>query len=73
MPRVYLALNPDDAAREGLGDGDEAVVFAAGQELRLPVRADPSLAPGLAGVPVGLPGQTLAVLPEYGTIRGAGR
>jgi NADH-quinone oxidoreductase subunit G len=51
-PAPYLALHPADAARFQLAAGDLVELDA---HFRLPVCIMPGLAPGLAGVPVGLP------------------
>lgn len=72
IPQPYVALHPEDAARLDLADGAEAALTMDGRQYRLPVRRDESLVAGAAGIPVGLPGATPAVLPDYGTIRGAG-
>ena len=56
MPAPRMALNPADAARLGVGAGELIGVHVAGQTLRLTVQMRPDLAPGVIGVPVGLPG-----------------
>ena len=58
IPQPYVALNPDDAAGLQLQAGACAILECADGRYRLPVRHDPSLVPGTAGVPVGLPGST---------------
>jgi NADH-quinone oxidoreductase subunit G len=67
-PAPYLALNPDDAAALDLGAGDTAQLHLGTTELRLPVRLEPSLQHGIAGLPVGLPGIGAVVLPAAGRV-----
>jgi NADH-quinone oxidoreductase subunit G len=55
-PEPYLALGEADAAALGLRDGDGVDVLLGGELRRLPLRLDVSLAAGVAGLPVGLPG-----------------
>ncbi|MCB9419904.1 MAG: NADH-quinone oxidoreductase subunit NuoG [Ardenticatenaceae bacterium] len=52
-PRPYLALNPDDAAKLELAEGETA---ALGQDLSLPVKLLHSLPKGTIGLPIGLSG-----------------
>ncbi|HWP01571.1 MAG TPA: NADH-quinone oxidoreductase subunit NuoG [Methylococcus sp.] len=56
-PAPYLALHPEDAARFQLAAGD---LVELGAHLRLTVCIVPRLAPGLAGIPVGLPSVSFA-------------
>jgi NADH-quinone oxidoreductase subunit G len=69
-----LLLHPADLERLGLTFGDPAQVHLgnekAGEILRLPVRSEPSLAPGTAAVPCGLPGLPWLDLPAWGRIGG---
>lgn len=51
-PHPYVALNPEDATRLGLAEGEEAELAA---DIWLPVKLLPGLAAGIAGVPAGLP------------------
>jgi NADH-quinone oxidoreductase subunit G len=53
-PKSYVALNAADAARLGLNDSVK--VEAGGESWVLPVLRSESLAAGLVGLPVGLPG-----------------
>ena len=65
-PRPYLALGPRDAERLGAREGQLlgfALHSAGAPRLSLPVRIDASLPEGLAGLPVGLPGQPFLDLP----------
>ncbi|MEJ2750675.1 MAG: molybdopterin-dependent oxidoreductase, partial [Anaerolineae bacterium] len=50
-PQPYLALNPDDAAKLGLVEGETAVLD---QTLSLPVKLLHSLPKGTVGLPIGL-------------------
>jgi NADH-quinone oxidoreductase subunit G len=54
-PKPYLALHPDDLAELGLTGGDTVRVNLSGEVRQLQVMVLPSLARGLAGLPVGLP------------------
>ncbi|MCB0584919.1 MAG: NADH-quinone oxidoreductase subunit NuoG [Phaeodactylibacter sp.] len=56
MPAPYLALNPEDASKAQLEEGEIAWLELPGGALELPVRLLPSLPAGLAGMPRGLPG-----------------
>ncbi len=64
-PRPYLALNPDDAARAGVDDGETAEISAADMKLGLPVKILPGLSRGTAGVPAGLPGARGIAVPGF--------
>jgi NADH-quinone oxidoreductase subunit G len=54
-PEPYVALNPDDVAKLAVREGDEIDFEIDGRAYRLPLRAMPSLPPGTAGLPFGLP------------------
>ncbi|TAL05781.1 MAG: NADH-quinone oxidoreductase subunit G, partial [Porticoccaceae bacterium] len=56
MAAPRMALNPADAARFGIADGERIAIGVYGQTLRLTVQLRPDLAPGVIGVPVGLAG-----------------
>ncbi|ASK35239.1 NADH-quinone oxidoreductase subunit NuoG [Alloalcanivorax mobilis] len=56
MPEPYVALNGRDAARLGVRAGEPVNLRWGEATLALPVTIDDSLAAGLAGIPVGLPG-----------------
>lgn len=70
IPEPYLALNAAEAAARGYADGAVVTVMLDGREYRLPLRHDPDLAPGTAGIPRGLPGMP-AELPERIELFGA--
>lgn len=71
-PAPYLALPPGDLADRGLAGGQAVSVAVDDIRLRLPVTAGAGLAPGLAGLPVGLPGMPALTLPAWLTIEEAG-
>ena len=56
MPKPYLALNPQDAVRIKVREGEAVEISAADMKLRLPVKILAGLSMGTAGVPAGLPG-----------------
>ena len=56
VPAPYVALHPDDAAREGLAEGSPVRVALDGTVWTAPLVLRPTLAPGVVGVPAGLPG-----------------
>ncbi|MEO8718706.1 MAG: NADH-quinone oxidoreductase subunit NuoG [Burkholderiales bacterium] len=64
--RPYLALNADDAAELDLRAGDTAELRLGNALHRLPVRLEPGLQRGIAGLPVGLPGAGTLTLPAAG-------
>ncbi|MGO8705698.1 MAG: NADH-quinone oxidoreductase subunit NuoG [Candidatus Brocadiia bacterium] len=68
-PKPYLALRPEDLKRLGAADGDEIELTLNGAPLRLPARSWPTLANGLAGWPVGLPGMPAVSLPAWAALR----
>jgi anaerobic selenocysteine-containing dehydrogenase len=51
---VPIELNPEDAARRGLGEGDPVRVWNDRGEVRTALRLNPDLAPGVALLPKGL-------------------
>jgi NADH-quinone oxidoreductase subunit G len=62
-PAAYVALNALDAERLGAREGRPLKVTLDDLHLRLPVRIVASLPEGVAGLPVGLPGQPFVALP----------
>lgn len=56
MPEPYVALSSADAQRLGVSAGTPLNLQLSGTTLSLPVSIDDSLAAGLVGLPVGLPG-----------------
>ena len=74
--KPYLALNPDDAAELGLAAGDDSQLQLQrnpGQKYRLPVRLEPGLQRGSAGLPVGLPVLAGIAVPAWGKVTGVGQ
>lgn len=70
-PRPYVALNPEDLARAGFVEGDEVLVTIGDESGRFAVRALPSLPPGTAGVPIGLPMTPWLTIPSPARIHKA--
>ena len=70
-PAPYLGLSPADAERLGLAPDARLSVGLGSQPRDLAIRIIPSLAAGLVGVPVGLPGITGVELPTYIDLREA--
>jgi NADH-quinone oxidoreductase subunit G len=63
-PQPYLALHPDDASRLPGDDQSSVELSFDGQVYHLPVRLEPSLPAGVAGLPFGLPGSPAVTLPR---------
>jgi anaerobic selenocysteine-containing dehydrogenase len=65
-------LNPQDAARIGVGEEDEVTLSVGEVSLRLPVRLETDLPAGVAGMPVGLAELPWIALPGWAriTVRG---
>jgi NADH-quinone oxidoreductase subunit G len=68
IPKPYIAIAPEDAARLQLKEGDEAEVRLNGSTQRFVVRLREEMPKGLAGLPVGLPGVETVELPAWGKI-----
>ena len=62
-PAAYIALSTLDAERLGAQEGRPLAVTVDESRLSLPVRIVASLPEGVAGLPVGLPGQPFVALP----------
>jgi NADH-quinone oxidoreductase subunit G len=54
IPKPYVAMNLDDAARLGLSDGTLVAIKFQGNELKLPVNIQLSIPLGIIGLPYGL-------------------
>ncbi len=67
-PKPYLALNPQDAARLQVQEGD-TVELADRKGYRLPAKFVPDLPNGVAGWPLGLPDLPHLLLPMQGRLR----
>jgi NADH-quinone oxidoreductase subunit G len=70
-PQPYVAVNPGGDGKIGFGEGQPVCIGLRGRELRLPLKYDRSLPPGVAGLPAGLHGLAGIALPAWGTIRPA--
>ena len=68
-PKPYVAINPADAARLGLGEGEEAEVTCTGGSYWIPVVFKHKLPMGTAGLPAGLPGLGAIIGNEHVAIR----
>ena len=64
----YLAMNPEDAERLSIEEGKRVGLSISGATLIVPVVKRASLARGIAGLPVGLPGMEKVTLPCWGKI-----
>ena len=60
-----MALNPVDAARLGVGEGEKVEVTLGGETLRLPVILKNELTEGAAGLPFGISGIAAAADDAY--------
>jgi NADH-quinone oxidoreductase subunit G len=69
--KPHVALSVSQARAMALEDDDTVLLTLPGSSLRLPVRIEPSLPEGEAGVPAGLPGLAGLELPRWGRIRKA--
>jgi NADH-quinone oxidoreductase subunit G len=67
-PQPYLALNPQDAEALQVDEREELELVLNGTTRYLPVTILTSLARGIAGLPVGLPGLSFADLPAWGRV-----
>ncbi len=71
-PEPYLALNPDDAERLGLAGGTEVDLRLEEEKYHLPIKLDPTLPVGVAGLPIGLEGLPGSPVTGWGKIAQAG-
>lgn len=71
-PAPSLALNPEDAGDLGLRAAQEIEILLGEVVYGITIRLDPSLPAGIAGFPVGLPGEPWVVLPARYVPRQAG-
>ena len=67
-PKPYVALRQEDATALEVAEGMEIKVVLGGIARRLPVRIAPGIAPGLAGLPVGVLPLDGAGLPAWSGI-----
>ncbi len=54
MPKVYVALNNEDAEKAGIDEGELIEISNQNTRLRLPVKLNIGLTPGTVGLPKGL-------------------
>jgi NADH-quinone oxidoreductase subunit G len=66
-PQPFLAVHPQELHARGLAPGQEVSIVILGVSCRLPLLSDPSLPPGVAAAPTGVPGMPWLDLPAWGT------
>ena len=71
-PAPYLTLNPQDAAALGVEAGQALTVSLPEGPFELPLRLEPSLTPGVVGLPKGLPDMPAFDLPAWVSLQPAG-
>jgi NADH-quinone oxidoreductase subunit G len=64
-PQPFLALNPAELVAHGLAAGEVVAIVVDGVRCRLPLRTEPSLPPGVAAAPAGVPGLPWLDLPAW--------
>jgi len=64
-PAPYIGLNADDAERLGAREGDLLRLWLPWMDMSAPLKLIPSLPPGTAGLPRGLPGVPYLPLPAW--------
>jgi NADH-quinone oxidoreductase subunit G len=69
--KPHVAISVSQARAMALEEDDDVLLTLPGSSLRLPVRINPSLPEGVAGVPAGFPGLAGLELPRWGTVRKA--
>ena len=69
-PQPYLALGPENAPA---GNGEKVRLLVNGKSLDLPVKLIPGMPEHVAGLPAGLPGLPMTVLPAAVKILGSKR
>jgi NADH-quinone oxidoreductase subunit G len=62
-PKPYVAVNAEDAKRLHVEAGEQIAMKVAGAAYSLPAKIKAELAPGIAGLPAGLPGLAGIALP----------
>lgn len=67
-PKPYVALNETDAREIGAAAGDLVEVGLDGGWQHMPLRVEPALPSGVAGIPVGLPGTPALDQPVWSRI-----
>ncbi len=66
--KAYAALNPSDAEKLQIKEGDGVKITVGAAVVRLPAVINVSLPAGIAGLPVGLPGVPDMLLPGAGKV-----
>ena len=72
IPAVYVALNPRDAERLELKDGDTVSVRVGAVRYNAPLALHPDLAEGALGIPFGLPDAPFAFVAATGSVARGG-
>jgi len=67
-PQPYLGLNPADAARLQVQEGETVTLALGGATQPFAMRLLAALPPGIAGVLVGLPNMPQLALPQWGKV-----
>jgi NADH-quinone oxidoreductase subunit G len=70
IPKPYVAINNKDAHRLRLEDGQLLHFSIEGQAYELPVKTNPHIPPGTAGMPIGLPAIPYIELPAWAILNG---
>jgi NADH-quinone oxidoreductase subunit G len=65
MPTPYIMVHSVDAARYQVTAGNLMYFLVNGHQYALPVKINDALQPGVAGVPVGIPGMKLVDIPQW--------
>ena len=68
IPAAYVALNPRDAERLGLGAGETVSVSVGAVRFSAPLTLRPNLAEGVLGIPAGLPGTPFMFVADTGSV-----
>jgi NADH-quinone oxidoreductase subunit G len=67
-PEPYVALNPEDVSALEADADDHVAVTIGSSTYHVPIRLDPDLPHGVAGLPAGLPGLSGLILPKWAKI-----
>jgi NADH-quinone oxidoreductase subunit G len=69
VPSLYVALNPNDASRLGIQQGEKVFVQVGAKKIEAPAYIMAGIPEGLAGVPSGLPGLPYLDLPATSSVQ----
>jgi NADH-quinone oxidoreductase subunit G len=72
-PQPYLALHPEDAARLQVSAGQSLKVTIDQTTITLPVKLEPALPRGVAGLPCGLADMPRIAVPVWATVTSEGQ